>query len=382
MKIDEWSIQKRWNPFNSYKLLAQVYRWRLIERGKKIPQPALITLDPINACDLNCVWCNSNYVLKKYHKKMTKETLFGIADFLKDWQGTKKWEKGVEGVCIAGGGEPLLHKDIGEFINRCVKNKIEVGVVTNGTHIDDFIEPLSKCNWVGVSIDAGTPENYERLKGKNKFHKVISNILNLTEYSKINKTTLNTTGQGYGVSYKYLLYPKNCHEVYQAARIAKMIGCRNFHLRPAGIPWNKVGKDKYVFNEWNLGNYEKQIKEARTLEDKTFGVFGITHKFDDDLRTANQFKSCYAIFMSCVFMPPTKDKDKFNLGLCCDRRGDKNLTLEDVTTKDVKKFWGSEEHWKRHDKIKIETCPRCTYQPHNQIMEYVIKKDNMTYKFI
>ena len=27
-------------------------------------------------------------------------------------------------------------------------------------------------------------------------------------------------------------------------------------------------------------------------------------------------------------------------------------------------------------------CPRCTYQPHNQIYEQVILNDSMTYKFI
>jgi len=34
------------------------------------------------------------------------------------------------------------------------------------------------------------------------------------------------------------------------------------------------------------------------------------------------------------------------------------------------------------DAIDLGDCPRCTYQPHNQIMEHVVLNDNMTYKFI
>ena len=53
----EWSVHKKWNPFNSYKLLAHVPRWSLIKRGQPIPQPALVTVDPINRCNLRCQWC-------------------------------------------------------------------------------------------------------------------------------------------------------------------------------------------------------------------------------------------------------------------------------------------------------------------------------------
>jgi hypothetical protein len=92
--------------------------------------------------------------------------------------------------------------------------------------------------------------------------------------------------------------------------------------------------------------------------------------------------------MTAVIMPPVgKDapKDAFTLGLCCDRRGDAKLelgsNLEDVDQ--INTLWGSELHWKIHDKIKIRgECPRCTYQPHNEIYEQVILNDSMTYKFI
>jgi hypothetical protein len=49
---------------------------------------------------------------------------------------------------------------------------------------------------------------------------------------------------------------------------------------------------------------------------------------------------------------------------------------------EVSKLWGSKKHWGIFDKIKVGACPRCTYQPHNQVYEHVILNDSMTYKFI
>ena len=50
-KPGEWTAQKRWNPFNSYKLLVHVDRWRKIRRGRPVPAPVLITVDPTNICN-------------------------------------------------------------------------------------------------------------------------------------------------------------------------------------------------------------------------------------------------------------------------------------------------------------------------------------------
>ena len=92
--------------------------------------------------------------------------------------------------------------------------------------------------------------------------------------------------------------------------------------------------------------------------------------------------------MTAVFEPATgdgADKDAFVVGLCCDRRGDQKLELASGITETamIEQLWGSKEHWEIHDRINVaDECPRCTYQPHNEIYEQVILNDSMTYKFI
>lgn len=386
MKIQEWKEDKKWNPFNSYKLLTHVERWKLIRRGSKIPPPILVTIDPSNICNLKCEWCNSSYLMSKQKNMLTEKNIREIADFLSNWQDG---DYRVNAVCIAGGGEPLTNKNTSLLIDLLVDRGISVGVVTNGYYIDKFLDSLSKCTWVGVSIDAGKSKTFNKLKGlpedDDKFYKILDNIKLLVDYSEKNKRLLSKKHPAYGVTYKYLLCRENVNEVYDAVKIAKEIGCKNFHLRPTSTPWNLLhSKDEIYFDEKHIKEYKKQIEKSIELDDENFNVYGVTHKFDAQFKRHNKFKDCYAMFMTGVFMP-SKEKGKIDFGLCCDRRGDDRLLL--VSALDnleiIQQKWGSEDHWKIFDSIDVQSqCPRCTYQPHNQIYEHVILRDSMTYIFI
>jgi len=390
----EWNPSKRWNPFNSYKLLAQVERWKKIKRGRDIPPPVLITVDPTNICNLNCVWCNAEFVRKERAGSLSEKALAEIADFLPRWgEGTNCGEVGVQAICIAGGGEPLLNNATGGFIDRVVANGVDVGIVTNGTRVDRFVDSLSEAVWVGVSVDAATKRTYNALKGLPEgcdlFDDVVENIAILVDYAKMHSNRLGWKHPAYGVSFKYLLYRDNIAEVYDAAKLAKRLGCKNIHFRPAGTTWDKLGTEKEIsFSREEVLLFEEQVAKTLELDDETFGVYGITHKFNSQFASANYFDRCHSIFMTAVIEPPVgrdAPKDSFTVGLCCDRRGDEKLELARNIEKsgEIQRLWGGREHWGIHDRIVVQNeCPRCTYQPHNEIYEQVILSDSMTYKFI
>ncbi|NUO07177.1 MAG: radical SAM protein [Candidatus Brocadia sp.] len=390
----EWLPSKRWNPFNSYKLLAHVHRWQQIKRGKPIPPPALVTIDPSNVCNFNCVWCNAEFIRKQRKGMLSEKILLTLADFLPRWgEGITNYKHGVEAICIAGGGEPFLNPATAAFIDKATTNDIEVGIVTNGSEIHRHIDSLSQCTWVGISIDAATSNTFNRLKKlppeNGYFHKIIENIANLTDYAKRHNNRLGFKHPAYGVSYKYLIYKDNISEIYQAAKLAKETGCKNIHFRPAGTPWNKIEtENEIIFSQEDIALFKDQIAKVLELNDETFGIYGVTHKFNSQFERANYFTKCYAIFMTAVIMPPIgKDapKDSFIFGLCCDRRGDGKLELARniINVEEIQTLWGSETHWEIHDRIVVDNeCPRCTYQPHNEIYEQVILNDSMTYKFI
>lgn len=394
-RVKEWNPHKRWNPFNSHKLLAHVARWRLIQRGRPLPPPVLITVDPTNLCNLNCVWCNAAFVRRQRRRSLSEAALLALADFLPAWGAPHSpWPPGVEAVCIAGGGEPLLNPATAGFIDRLAHHGIETGLVTNGTRLIDFIDPLSQCTWIGVSVDAGTAATFNRLKAVNAkqdaFARIIDNITILAEYARRHHRRLGRVHPSYGISYKYLLYNRdNIAEMYQAARLAKEIGCKNIHFRPAGTPWDKINTaGEIIFSPEAVELYQDQIVRSLELDDDNFSVYGITHKFSSQFERANYFKACHAIFMTAVIEPPSAKNaphDAFVMGLCCDRRGDPKLELLANATDpaEINGAWGGKTHWRLNDLIQVAAeCPRCTYQPHNEIYEEVILNDSMTYKFI
>ncbi len=388
----EWKKDKRWNPFNSYKLIAHVETWKHIKRGRRIPAPILVTVDPTNLCNLDCHWCNARFIRNQRQRSLSTKALNEISAFLPKWKEYSGIGSGVQAVCIAGGGEPLMNPHTGEFIDRLTRQKIEVGVVTNGLLIDHFIDALAQSTWVGVSVDAGSDKTFHAYKGRRQgqFERVVDNIALLIDYAKKHHTRLGQPHPAYGVSYKYLLYEDNIGEIYQAAKLAKEIGCKNIHFRPAGTAWDNIGTEREIgFNPEQIDLFNEQIALAMTLDDESFGVYGVTHKFNDQFMRSNCFDNCHAIFMTAVFGPPIGKEDNvedaFVLGLCCDRRGDAKLELgTDLTDVElIPKLWGSRAHWAIFDGIKVhKECPRCTYQPHNEIYENVILNDSMTYKFI
>jgi pyruvate-formate lyase-activating enzyme len=385
--IKEWT--EKFNPFNSDKYIAQAPKWKTILYRGEVPPPTTISVDPVNICNLRCTWCNAEEIIHQNHPNISTETLMEIADMLPEWPATKKYPiKGVEALCLSGGGENLLHPAAGEFLQRCYDNGIKTALVTNGTQLHKHLSTIANCcTWAGVSVDAGTRETFKKLKGKDLFDLVITNIANLIDYSKTNNTTLATPGLGPGVGYKYLLHPGNVQDVYEATRIAREIGCKSIHIRPYGVPWFVEDKEKHTFEKEHLEIFKEQITKARELEREDeyggFKVYGITHKFSGDFTPNNNFNRCHSPILTGVIMPPSST-GKFDYGFCFDRRGDPEVTVRDLNSmEDFYKFWGSKEFWNMYDKTpNPQTCPRCTLKPHIQIYEQMVQKDNTTFEFI
>ena len=364
--MKEWS--NKYHPFNSMKHCSQIYRWKDV--GKKMPPaPASVSLDPSNDCQLYCSWCNSQYIRRKNPKMISKDILLEIADCLPHFTDHPIFG-GVEAVCIAGGGEPLTNPYTQDFIDRISEYGIKPGLITNGILLNRF--NISKCEWLGVSVDSGTRETYKKLKGKDSFDRVIENISNAVNVEGL----ISKPGKAHGVSYKFVMNPDNIDDIYLATKLAKEIGCRAFHLRPYAIPYKGQGSP---FSDADLIRFRKELTLARKLENDNFQVYGITHKFGDKFEVYNNFDKCYAVAFSCTFQPPTNKG--FNITVCCDRRGDQKLTFEDLTMKELKEYWGSRKHLELINSINPQNCPRCTRGPHNKLYEQAIIKENIGYEF-
>lgn len=380
-----------WSSFNSGKLFCHVGRWGNIRRGGECPPPVLVTVDPSNACNLGCSWCNA-YKVRKNNRMLSHKVLTDFAEMLPGWSSSDG-RYGVRAVCVAGGGEPLMNPYVGEFIAKLDAGGIAVATVTNGVFVNEWIEALLVNQYVAVSVDAATPETFNKYKGVpaslRLFDRVIANMEKLCEASRKAPCNLGRRSPSNGVNYRMLLYKDNIGEIAEAAKIAQEIGCSNLHVRPACVPYD--GNDEFEFSDEDIGLFREQARIVEETKRPGFGFHCTLDKFDESFRKHNDFDSCHAVFMTATLMPPSGAEapaDSFRLNVCCDRRSDVGMELltNEGDVASIPLAWGGERHWQIFDSVGADqirrTCPRCTYYEHNKIFESCVESDDMLVDFI
>jgi organic radical activating enzyme len=117
---------------------------KLIETivNKGIIPPIHAQVIPTNRCNLNCTFCSCRKRNKQ--DELSLNELTQLACDLK--------QLGCRAVTITGGGEPLMHKQINEIIDRFSVNGIKVGLVSNGLLLGRLTEEtLQKIVWCRIS---------------------------------------------------------------------------------------------------------------------------------------------------------------------------------------------------------------------------------------
>jgi len=233
--------------------------WELGNTG-----PLVIELDPTAVCDLDCPSCISADLVS-VENSFSNDRLMEI--------GQEFIDCGVKAVILIGGGEPLAHPKTGDLISLLGTNDVHIGITTNGSFIDKFIDPISEYSkWTRVSMDAATDEMFKILRptkgGKSKLQKIVKNMRML---AKTKKGTLGssyliqTEADGPGIK-------TNIHEIYNAAVLAKDIGCDYFEVKPTyqfrdGMIHKLMKHDKKYMDE-----AKEEIERLDSLEDDNFKI--------------------------------------------------------------------------------------------------------------
>ena len=124
---------------------------KVYEKGKFIPKH--IQIVPTNACNLNCSFCCCSDVDRK--KSLTFEQIVEIINI--------GWERGTKAITITGGGEPLLYPHINKVIIYAELKGIEVGMVNNGTQLDN-LGPHKNLTWIRISCSDEREHDFDKIK--------------------------------------------------------------------------------------------------------------------------------------------------------------------------------------------------------------------------
>lgn len=364
--VDRLEWTDPFNSFNSWKGLMYRKHYEGILSGHFLP-PIEASIDPTYSCNVDCVWCNSRRILYNDNKKghsMSRDHLLRLVGFLLDW--------GVEGFCYAGGGEPTLHPSLWEAMRLVKARGKQNAVITNGLAIstEEKRETAVRCcRWVGVSLDACTPERYGKVKGidPRAFETVINNIRAMVELNR-------KYNAGCDIAVKYLIHPANADQIAETCKLARELGVAHFHARPAASE-NIEGLGEVL--DFPMDVINDQLAQCLAMQTENFKTFGVRHKFAGNFNLKHGFSRCLSAPLAIQCGADG------NVYMCVDWRGSAEYILcaHYPDPERILDAWGSPEHLAMMRAINVDNCPRCTYGVYARQIEGAVESDGMCVNF-
>ncbi len=159
--------------------------------------PLYLLIEPTSICNLRCVMCfqsdKSFGSEKSFMGRMNMDLFKNIVD--------QAVEGGTKAVTLASRGDPSLNKSIEEMLDYMNGKFLELKLNTNGILLTEKMSRSILKNQVTdlvFSIDSYEKENYEQIRRKAKFEKVVSNIKSFMNIRKNefpnHRTTVRVSG--------------------------------------------------------------------------------------------------------------------------------------------------------------------------------------------
>lgn len=351
--MKEWSIENTYNPMNSmakgctyYEHYKKILGW--MDGKNELPAPIEASLDPIATCNNKCYYCSSNKYIdnEKNIKRWGRDYFEELFSYLTEW--------GVKAYCW-GGREATLNLRLAEATRMAHLCGLEGAIVTNGVYLpDDLLDALLLCKWIGVSVDSVNPEVYKKVRGTDDCNQVWYNIMRIAHKKKT--TTLGV---------RVLVLPETIDTLWDTCYAAWNCGASFCHIRPADLE----RKDLAIVQKLNydMAKIKEIFERCHELETPNFGVFTVTHKYDENFKVKHNFKRCLA---SPLVAQICTDKKYY---LCVDHRMDARYEIKE---------WGNRQHLNLIKGIVPDRdCSRCTWGAYNQQIEEVVIEDRMHLNF-
>lgn len=144
--------------------------------------PNLIAIESYIGCNLRCEMCpvpsTNEAMSERKYSAMSLETYTRIIDQISDK---------ARNINLTQLGEPLLNRNIVEFVAYAKSFNHFVSLTTNGTKLTPELSSRllsAGLDQIVFSFDGGTSETYESIRKGASFEKVLSNIENFLELNK------------------------------------------------------------------------------------------------------------------------------------------------------------------------------------------------------
>jgi len=296
--------------------------------------PISVELSLTNRCNIDCVYCSDLDLRKRegMGSDLRTDTLFPLFADLK--------AGGTRGVVIEGGGEPVIHPEFETIVHHLADIGLPAGLITNGTRP---LPPdvLSKLEYIRVSVDASTPEEWASLKGQDRFADVLANVRDYARHC-------STVGVGYVVT------NTNMSDIETFVLRIRQHGVAYIQFRP-------------VVDAPDLAPTDDALRYLRRYRTDTFAV--LTGDMTDNTPRSNDGLPCRAHSLTTVI---TGKGDVF----LCGRLNihDWIRPIGNIRETPFGEIWVGEERAKQSSQTLdpsfcIEHCPQCRLTKFNRLFD-------------
>ena len=339
------------NKYSNYKIANFPDKLESFHNQTVTP-PLYVRIKPINACNHKCFYCayNKTFVTNmnndmEYKDIISKEKLIEVLEDFSDM--------GVKAITFSGGGEPLLHPNIIDFIDKSRELEINYSIITNGQVLDGKIaESLYDASWVRISVDYSNLETFTNIRGRGEkyYNKVLDNIKNFN----INKNPECNFGLN------FIINEYNYKQIYSACVLFKPF-VENIRFSPVWTP--DFEKYHEPFKEIVI----KQLEQARNEFDSP--EFKVLDSYDISNTTINRkYDKCYVMQTMPVIGADAK------VYTCHNKAYDNEGIIGDISNQSFKTMWNSPETAEIFKNFKAsEICKhQCSNDEKNIIINEIL----------
>lgn len=326
---------------------AEVIHW--FKNPSKVIIPASVDIDLTNICDQDCYYCNSADFRKEKPIQQKYTDYITLLDRLASWRKHSPDSYGsLHTVTYPGGGEPTLLKGYEKVLEHTIDLGFLTSLTTNGSRLDKLVdnvneEKIRKMGWIGVDIDAGSKELYEKIRRsipkEGLFDRVTENIKRLTDLRA-------------NVDLKILVgeYNNNDDALHDIFQLAKKLNVRQVYFRPV------LTSDGQVY----------PIHELVPTLDKLSQQYQIKIMYNLNKVSPRNYSRCHQMFQFPVFCADGL------IYTCCENKGNPKFAIGSWIEGDFRDIWLGKRHMEVYNTTNTHLCHPCRSNNHNNATQEIL----------
>lgn len=360
------------NPYATDKVLWHPDRLADMRAGRR-PVPINLQLIISDFCNQDCHWCayrasnglsveqfagpdKSGAISKNPMRMIPYEKALEIVD--------DAASLGVKSVTWTGGGEPTVHPQHLELFGHALDLGLECSLNTNGVVFrKGWADVLPRFAYARFSIDAGTPEEYGRIRRvpPSMYETALRNMHNL-------RAEIEQQGTGCVVGAGYVVEPTNIENVLEGVA----------RIRDHGAAYVRLASMQSLDGVAPYGDRLQAAQDvcAEATATLTTDGFKVVNLFEGSL--GQRMEDPYCGFQELVVYVGGNQK----VYRCCYTAFTALGDVGDLTNQRFSDWWKSQETAERYRDFDARECFTCPMVQKNAAIASIVKSTPIHSNFV